>query len=190
MIENTKLIKILTSRTACTPALEWLKQRNSDEMWTHCERPDWLLWWAGSYVPREELVWVACQCARSVLPHVPANESRPLKAIETAEAWTRGEATLKEVRRAVGQAEAAALYPASPSSAKAFSMPSFCAAVSSAHATASAAAYAAFAGPVAARAASAAVIAAASVNRAAVQAQMCEFIRQQWPICPEPGVKG
>ena len=33
------------------------------------------------------MVWVAAQCARHVLPKVPRNELRPLRAIEAAEAW-------------------------------------------------------------------------------------------------------
>ena len=43
-------------------------------------------------------VWAACQVARTTLPLVPAGESRPRRAIETAEAWTRGAATLAQVR--------------------------------------------------------------------------------------------
>ncbi|CAB4140596.1 hypothetical protein UFOVP398_54 [uncultured Caudovirales phage] len=104
MIDNATLIQILQSRLACRPAIDWLEQRNSDEMWEQCERPDWLLWWAAPYVPRTQLVWVACQCARLALPHVTAGDIRPLKAIETAEAWTRGEATLEEVESAAGAA--------------------------------------------------------------------------------------
>jgi hypothetical protein len=108
MIDNTKLVEILESRHACDPALEWLEQRNSDEMWEHCERPDWLLWWAARHVPRKELVLVACQCARLALPYVDAGEIRPIKAIETAEAWTRGEVELEEVKGAANAAYYAA----------------------------------------------------------------------------------
>ena len=108
MIDNTTLVKILNSRLACSPALAWLKQRNSDEMWTQCERPNWLLWWVAPYVPRTELVRVVCQCARLALPHVAAGELRPLTAIETAEAWVRGEATMEEVKSAAEAADAAA----------------------------------------------------------------------------------
>ncbi|MFN8994995.1 MAG: putative immunity protein [Pseudomonadota bacterium] len=108
MIDNTKLVEILESRHACDPALEWLEQRNSDEMWEHCERPDWLLWWAARHVPRKELVLVACQCARLALPYVDAGEIRPIKAIETAEAWTRGEVELEEVKGAANAASRAA----------------------------------------------------------------------------------
>ena len=148
MIDNAKLIEILAYRLACQPALKWLGKRNSDEMWEQCKRPDWMLWWVAPYVPRQELVLILCQCARLARPHVAAGELRPLRTIETAEAWTRGEATLKEVRRAADAADAAAV---------------------------------------------AAFIAAAHASDAAgsaAQSRMCELIRQKWPKCPEPGVKG
>ena len=48
-------------------------------------------------------VLCACACARTALRHVPAGDLRPLRAIETAERWARGEATqddLAEARRA------------------------------------------------------------------------------------------
>ena len=179
MIDNTKLVEILESRHACDPALEWLEQRNSDEMWEHCERPDWLLWWAARHVPRKELVLVACQCARLALPYVDAGEIRPIKAIETAEAWTRGEVELEEVKGAAN----AAYYAANAAYYAAR------AAADDAHAAALAAANAAARTADAAYAAPAADP-AAYVTRTAAQSRMCEIIRQQWPTCPEPGRKG
>ena len=199
MIDNTKLVEILESRHACDPALEWLEQRNSDEMWEHCERPDWLLWWAARHVPRKELVLVACQCARLALPYVDAGEIRPIKAIETAEAWTRGEVELEEVKgaanaasRAASRAANAAYYAADAACAasRAASRAAYAAlAADDAHAAAYAAeaAYAAYA---AAEAAADAANSAASAAEAAAQSRMCEIIRRQWPTCPDPGVKG
>ncbi len=46
------------------------------------------------------LVAAACGCARLALRHIPPGETRPLKCIETAEAWTRGEATGAQVQAA------------------------------------------------------------------------------------------
>ena len=46
------------------------------------------------------VVLAACACARNALRHVPPGEARPLRAIETAEAWTRGEATAEQVSAA------------------------------------------------------------------------------------------
>ncbi len=50
------------------------------------------------------------QCARLALRHIPREETRPLKAIETAEAWTRGQATLEQVRKAGHAAERTTEY--------------------------------------------------------------------------------
>ena len=50
---------------------------------------------------------VACECARLALPYVPKGEKRPLKAIEVAEAWVRGEVTIEEVRDVADAADAA-----------------------------------------------------------------------------------
>jgi hypothetical protein len=186
MIDNTKLVEILESRHACDPALEWLEQRNSDEMWEHCERPDWLLWWAARHVPRKELVLVACQCARLALPYVDAGEIRPIKAIETAEAWTRGEVELEEVKGAAN----AAYYAANAACAASRAASRAAYAANSAASAAEAAALAANAAYYAADAASRAASRAAYVTRTAAQSRMCEIIRQQWPTCPEPGRKG
>lgn len=58
-------------------------------------------------------VWCACQVAREVLRYVPAGELRPLRAVETAEAWVTGRATQDEAKRAAACAyEAASIYPA------------------------------------------------------------------------------
>ena len=67
------------------------------DAWSACDRGDWMLWLIAHTLPRERLVWVACQIARTALVYVPAGEERPRAAIETAEAWTRGESTLEEV---------------------------------------------------------------------------------------------
>jgi len=51
-------------------------------------------------VRRELLVLCATGCARSVLHLVPVGEDRPRVAVETAEAWCYGRATLEQVRAA------------------------------------------------------------------------------------------
>jgi hypothetical protein len=76
------------------------------EIWHTAERGDWLLWFATQMIGKngwpahEQIVFASCQCARLGLKHVKPNEVRPLNAIETAEAWTCGQATLEEVRTA------------------------------------------------------------------------------------------
>jgi hypothetical protein len=72
---------------------------------------------------RKSIVMAACACARTALEFVPAGELGPLRAIETAEAWCAGRASLNEVRRAAYAAAAAA----PPAHAEAFSAASFAA---------------------------------------------------------------
>jgi hypothetical protein len=68
---------------------------------------------------RRAIVAAACECARLALRFVPDGELRPAVAIETAERWTRGEATLAEVRHAADAAydAAAATYAAAANAA-------------------------------------------------------------------------
>ena len=72
-------------------------------------------------VSRQRLVLASCACARTVLHLVPEGEHRPQIAIETAERWTRGEATLEEVQLAANAANAAdaAAYAANAANAAA-----------------------------------------------------------------------
>ena len=85
---------------ACEDAVAWVGERDIAAAWAECERADWMLWLAGRVVAREPVVLAACACARTALQYVPAGEDRPQLAIETAEAWARGEATIAEVRSA------------------------------------------------------------------------------------------
>jgi len=57
-------------------------------------------------------VWCACQVAREALRFVPKDEQRPLRAIETAEAWVVGKATTDDVRSASAAAADAYAYAA------------------------------------------------------------------------------
>lgn len=95
----------------CDKAVAWAKtQPTYETAWANCERGDWMLWLAGylSGAPggegRKPLVLAACACARLNLPAAASGEIGPLYAIETAEAWARGEATLDEVRTAAATA--------------------------------------------------------------------------------------
>jgi len=94
----------LQSIGACDEALEWLADRDLSAMWQECERADWLLWLAATInIDRRLVVRAACRCAREALPIFEdrrPGDGRPRKAIETAEAWCDGRATLDEVRSA------------------------------------------------------------------------------------------
>lgn len=97
----------LLSIRACGDALEWLGDRSIAEAWLDCPRGEWMLWWAPrcpSFVANGDLHrrigLAACEIARTALVHVPADDLRPLRAIETTERFWRGEVTLDEVARA------------------------------------------------------------------------------------------
>lgn len=78
---------------ACADAVAWARTQPSlAAAWEACARPDWMLWLLGrtlapTLAEHQQLVRVACACVRTVLCFSPANELRPLRAIEAAEAW-------------------------------------------------------------------------------------------------------
>src|ERR1700732_4492904 len=79
----------LRSVSACSNARSWAKGKVAQEAWEQCDRGDWLLWWAARTPEntKQEIVLVACACARLALKHVPPGEERPRLAIEAAERW-------------------------------------------------------------------------------------------------------
>src|SRR5574337_1368569 len=102
---DTDFQRWLISKHACSEAREWASDRTAECAWEECQQGDWLLWWAAmAGVDRKALVLASCACARLALPHVTAGELRPLKAIEIAERWAHGEATIEEVRSAASAA--------------------------------------------------------------------------------------
>lgn len=115
----TRYITTLKRQGACKEATDWLENegfKTLDEAWLVCERGDWMLWLAGKLSgepgseKRRKLVLAACECARLALPLITVGETRPLKAIEMAEAWARGDEgiTLPMVRDAANAANYAA----------------------------------------------------------------------------------
>ena len=120
------LSDVLRSLGACSESLAWADGYGSawSTALTACPERSWLTWLYGrllarGHVRREPLVIAACLCAREVLHLVPAGEERPLRAIETAEAWARGEATTDAVREARRVAYAAYAYAAAYAAADA-----------------------------------------------------------------------
>ncbi len=90
-------------------ATAWAKKRRWLHAWETCEDARWMLHAAAKVgVDPRLVVRAACACARTTLDRVPAGEERPRRAIEAAEAWTRGEATLDQVRQAANASYAAA----------------------------------------------------------------------------------
>jgi len=201
-----KHIDKLNKLSACGSAVREASKFNSGQKaWDNSVRGDWMLWLVGktSGKPeskkRKKLVLCACECARLALIHVPKGELRPLKAIETAEAWTRGEATIEEVRVArrayAAAAYAAAAYAAYAADA-AYAAYAAAAYAAAAYAAADTAAYAAaYAADAAYAAADAAYAAADTAAYAAADAadaaakrktlkQCADIVRKHYPKVP------
>ena len=102
-------VELLRSKRACTEAIDWTAARHKmtpARMWATCPRGDWMLWIAGRVdIDRRLLVRAACDCARLSLKYVKKGEKRPLVAIQTAEKWCQGKATIKSVRSASDAAD-------------------------------------------------------------------------------------
>ena len=145
---------------ACLEAVNWTGSQIDDaSAWNACERGDWMLWLLGRISgpawsdTRKPLTLAACECARLALPYT--KDPRILACIETAEAWTRGEATPEQVRAAAA-ADAAAAYDAA----------------AAADAAAVAAAYAA-------------ADAAAAAKRKEVLRSCADIVRKYYPVAPK-----
>jgi hypothetical protein len=110
--------KKLVDGCACSEAIEWAKQyRSPIDAWNACDRGDWMLWVAGKLSgkplskKRKLLTLAKCECARLALNFVPKDEKRPLRAIQTAEAWAKGNdrgTTIEDVMFAASAAAYAA----------------------------------------------------------------------------------
>ena len=124
-MKHSDVIALLNKKSACSEATEWVESHRwtAKTLWNRCENGAWMLWIAARIgVDRKLLVRAACACARESLKYVRAGEERPRVAIETTERWTRGEATIGEVRAAAdaaADAAAAASYAAAAADAAA-----------------------------------------------------------------------
>ena len=148
---------------ACEAGIEWAAtQPDAETAWRTCTRGDWMMWLIGRRRCEREtpehraLAAIACECARLALPHVPPGEMRPLRAIEAAERYARGEAISREELLD-------AAYAAAGDAATA------------ARAAARAAAW---------DAAWDAADAAADAARASTRAQCADIVRRHWPTSP------
>lgn len=91
---DKRIIAALKNMNACSGAVEWVSSYKSPaNAWRYCDRGDWMLWIIGKTIKTEDerkiLVLVACQCARLSLKYVTKGETRPVKAIQAAEAWAK-----------------------------------------------------------------------------------------------------
>ena len=172
--EQLLVLDLLKKHNACPEATEWVRASDKPtarEIWESCERGDWALWIAARLeIDRKLIVTAACLCARQSLVHVRPGEDRPRIAIETAERWARGEATIEEVREArrAAAGAAAAAYAA---------YAAYAAAYAAAAADAADAAYATDAAYAAAAADAAAAAAAAAAARRKSLAESARLVR-------------
>ena len=110
-MNNALLVNWLLRHEACGPSLTWLAGRDLATAWAECGRGDWMLWLAArAGMDRRVVVAACCACARTLLPRIPASETLPLAAIETAERWCHGEASIDEVRAARNALRPLSLY--------------------------------------------------------------------------------
>jgi len=134
--------------------------------WSNCPRGDWLLWLIAkktTEADRNNLVLAACSCARHSLP---IDDKRMQGCIEMTEAWTRGKATIEQVRLA----HHAAYASASSSSSAAYAYAAYAYA---AHAYTAYTAYTAFA------------YAATVHSGECTQAQTADIVRKYFPNPPK-----
>lgn len=112
MTQEKTLDKLLDELDACEDAREWARDKSLGRAWAECERSDWMLWLAARMIGKpgwpthQEIVSIACACARRALAHIPSGEDRPRLAIEAAEAWAAD--PTEERRDAAGAAARAA----------------------------------------------------------------------------------
>ena len=169
----TKFDALLKQLGACAEARQWAKGKSFADVWNTCERGDWLLWLCARMIGKDgwptykTIVLAACNCAELALKHVKPGENRPRIAIETARKWTKGDATIEEVRTAADAADAAADAADAAAAAAAYAA---YAADADAATAAAAAAYAADAADAATAAAAAAAAYAADAAYAAYAA--------------------
>jgi len=176
------LTEYLTRHYACRDAVAWAANRPASEaLWRACSDGAWMLWLCAKVgVRRELLVLCATGCARSVLHLTPAGEDRPRVAVEVAEAWAYGRATLEDVRAASNAANAAARAAAYTAAEDA----AYVAAAAAAHAAYTAAEDAAYVARVAYRVAHLTATAADEAGICTREAALARYARGMRGVIP------
>ena len=189
-------IEHLTEIGACSSAREWItsgKFADLEAAWTACDNPSWLLWYAGRKAgpigdpKRKVLVTIACECARLVLDIFEnryPDDKRARKAIETAEAWVRGEVGTQALIDARSAAISAAYSAAAYSAAYAAYAAAYTAPEAAAYAAYSAADYHTDAAYVAAAYATDAASTYDAAVRANMRARCVAIIKKHYPTLP------
>lgn len=94
---------------ACREAVDWAEGKSFEGAWNTSPRADWMLWLLGKIDGKasSRIIFASCACARTALKYIPVGEDRPRLAIETAELFVEGKATIKELESAEEAARAA-----------------------------------------------------------------------------------
>lgn len=157
---NTEFQRHLAALNACGPARDWVGGRTLQQAWTECQHAGWMAWLATRVLPRKTAVAALVAAIKPEVARCWPAGSAPMVLLVTLRRWTRGRATLKEIRLARTACTAAYADDA--------------AADDDAYASAASAAYADAAAAYAAASASAAYAAA----RAAASKRMAAILRK------------
>ena len=100
--------ELLIKLDACKKAKDWAQGKNFVEVYTTCERGDWLNWLFARTNPEDiQLLTLAKGQQANTVRHLMKDE-RSLNAIDTAIAFGEGRATKEDLRKAAEAARAAA----------------------------------------------------------------------------------
>lgn len=97
--------ELLIELNACSGAKDWAGEQTIEQVVLTCHRGDWLLWLAKKVdVDIRTLTLAKELCAKTVI-HLMTDE-RSRNAVEVAEIFGRGDATIEELKAAAYDADA------------------------------------------------------------------------------------
>src|SRR3990167_1859375 len=102
-----KIDNLLIELSACHAAIKWAKNKSWLEIYSTCNRVDWLLWLFArtNSESLKELALAKGHCANTV--RYLMLDKRSVRAVDIAIAFGEGNATLKELNAAYAAAYAA-----------------------------------------------------------------------------------
>ena len=107
---DQQILDQLEEWTACEDGIEYMASHATvQEAWQACQRGDWMMWWA-QHCGVEKKVLLFCAVKQARLAQHLMTDQRSIKALDVAEAYAHGQATLDELRRA--HIEAGSVYSA------------------------------------------------------------------------------
>ena len=98
-MNNEQLKYKLDSLNACDESIEWLNERDAEQMWNDCPRGDWMLWLLKKInLNKRKFTLCKGKCAETI-KHLMKDE-RSIKAVEVAIRYGYSEATEEELSAA------------------------------------------------------------------------------------------